>query len=81
MKATRLQLIRQQQTESSAIEKVQSSKVSAGDVRAYLDSELMVPVSAIDAKIAMQSLVNQRAFLSGKLLILRAIVLKTEEVN
>lgn len=61
--------------------KAQSLKTTRSDIQTFLDNELQLLMSAIDAKVVMKSLIIQREFLMEKLFNLRAFVMKTEEVN
>lgn len=49
-------------------------------IQTYIDHELMVMFSLIDAKIAMQSLMNDRGLLNNRLMSLKATVGKSDEL-
>lgn len=49
-------------------------------IQTYIDHELMVMFSLIDAKIAMQSLMNDRGLLNNRLLTLKATVSKSDSL-
>lgn len=50
-------------------------------IQTYIDHELMVLMSTIDAKIAMQSLMNDRGLLNQRLLNLKSTVNKNDEIE
>lgn len=50
-------------------------------IQTYLDHELMVLMSTIDAKIAMQSLMNDRGLLTERLMNLKAMVNKNDSID
>lgn len=50
-------------------------------IQTYIDHELMVLMSTIDAKIAMQSLMNDRGLLTERLMNLKSAVNKTEKLE
>lgn len=62
----------------------QSTKTTAEKtdvIQTYIDHELMVLMSTIDAKIAMQSLMNDRGLLTERLMNLKSTVNKTEALE
>lgn len=50
-------------------------------IQTYIDHELMVLMSTIDAKIAMQSLMNDRGLLTERLMNLKAMVNKNDSID
>lgn len=50
-------------------------------IQTYMDHELELLMSSVDAKIAMQSLMNDRGTLNGRLINLKSVVNKTLELE
>jgi chromosome segregation ATPase len=50
-------------------------------IQTYIDHELMVLMSTIDAKLTMQSLMNDRGLLTERLMNLKSAVNKTEDLE